>query len=98
MEDFNLSTPNAILKTADNSDAEFGRMVERKLFNCAIDWMLSLQAKAVSQEYVTRFLKAVQDDKGLPRLSSNPSLMKRGASALMYGGGIDIVHEELVLE
>lgn len=65
-DDFNMSTPNSILKPFDQSTydniMEFGYIVEKELFGGQVDWFRSI----VQESYFDHFLKGLSDNSQLP--------------------------------
>lgn len=92
-----MSTPNFIAKTTiaeDAADPEFGRIVERKFFNGAVDWAKSIRCGAVPVTYITNFLNAINTNAALPVLMDNVYILKRSRPQVMHGGA-DLCYEHV---
>lgn len=93
MDNLNFSTPTMIV-AANEDDAEFGRIVERRIFGLAIDWLTS--TRNVPESFVKLFLKSIHEDKKLPDLPTDTVIYARPNPLRFYGGGVDMSMEGVI--
>lgn len=97
-EQLNMPTSNILLKNSvkEETDMEFGRMCERRLFGVAVDWFVPVHRGIKSSakdviSFAQDFISTIRSNDKMPSLPSNSKLQARIGSAWIVGiGGADL--------
>lgn len=74
------------------NNVEFGRIVEKKIFRVAIDWLDSVET--MPPTFVDSFLTSIGDNKVLPTIPAGTKVFARSQPVSFHGGsGIDISND-----
>lgn len=95
-DDYNFSTPKYAIWSEQDQQCEFGRIVERRFFRVAVDWLQTGKNSPAVQEFIKKFIAAVHSNTDLPSLPDNVNLSERPDGITMSGADFTITPLEMV--